>query len=560
MIKRTRLRHANRFRQIINALIRNGFGFFVQKIGLMNEVPGLRKWWVRDKERIKSTEERIRILLEELGPTFVKLGQIASTRNDVFPQLLIDELEKLQDHVTPFSYEEVENVFETEMGETISTYFAEFDETPLAAASIGQVHKAKTKDGRDVAVKVQRPGIHQKIEADLDILHEIAGLADRHIDGVARYRLPKIVKEFSKLVRRELDYTIEGRNADRVRKQTADNPSIYIPEVDWSCTSRKVMTMELIDGKNVNQIDTTSMSKKRRQYISETIAHTICRQIFIDGFYHADPHPGNVYVMDDDVIGLLDFGMVGRLSPELRENLASFVIGILRQNTDDIVKAVGKIGKVPIDLEVQDLKKDVDEFQDLYLSVPLQEIQFGEVVNDLLGLIGSYDIEVPHDVTLVAKALVTIESVVSDLDPELSIIEVVEPLGDELMHEFISMSQIKRRIKGQAIEYFDIFREMPDTIKKSMTLIERGRLRHDMRMPDIDLMSSRFARIGNQLTLSILLLAVSLVLGSLILGITLGDLDNAAGWFRLPVLEVGFLVFFFLFAWLTISILRTRKK
>ncbi|WP_280769559.1 ABC1 kinase family protein [Salipaludibacillus daqingensis] len=560
MLKHTRLRHANRFRQIINALIRNGFGLFVQKIGLMDEVPGPRKWWkVKDKKRIKSTEERIRILLEELGPTFVKLGQIASTRNDIFPQALIEELEKLQDHVTPFSYEEVENVFEVEMEEPILSFFADFDEEPLASASIGQVHKAKTKDGRDVAVKVQRPEIQRKIEADLDILHELASLVERHIDGAERYRLKKLVKEFTKMIRRELDYTIEGRNADRVRKQTADNKHIYIPEVDWTCTTRKVMTMELIDGKNINQVDTSKMSKERREHISETVAHSICRQIFIDGFYHADPHPGNVYIMENDVIAFLDFGMVGRLTTELRGNLAWFVIGILRQNTDDIVKAIQKIGNIPMDLDLQGLKKDVDEFQDLYFSVPLHEIQFGEVVNDLLALIGAYRIEVPHDVTLVAKSLVTIESVISDLDPDLSIIEVVEPLGDELMREFVSPKQIQRRLKAQASEYMDILSDLPDTIKRTMTLIDRGRIRHDVHIPEAELMSSRVSRIGNQLTLSILLLAVSLVLGSLILGITLGDTGNT-GWFRLPVLEIGFFVFFFLFTWLTVSILRTRKK
>jgi len=559
MIKRTKLRHANRFRQIINAFIRNGFGFFVQKIGLMNEVPKLRKWRVKEEKRIKSTEERVRILLEELGPTFVKLGQIASTRNDVFPQRLIDELEKLQDHVTSFSYEEVEKVFEEEMGASITEFFAEFDEVPLASASIGQVHKGKTKDGRDVAVKVQRPGIHGTIEADLDILHELAVLAERHIDGTDRYRLAKLVKEFTKMIRRELDYTIEGRNADRVRKQTEDNPHVYIPKIYWESTTRKILTMELIDGKNVNQIDTAEMSKERREHISETVAHTICRQIFIDGFYHADPHPGNIYIMENDVIAFLDFGMVGRLSAEFRGNLASFVIGIIQQNTDDIVKAISKIGNIPADLDLEGLKKDIDEFQDLYFSVPLHEIQFGEVVNDLLALIGAYDIEVPHDVTLVAKSLVTIESVISDLDPELSIIEVVEPIGDELMREHLSPNQIHKRLKAYAMEYVDILHELPQTIKKSIGLIERGRIHHEIRIPEAELMSVRMARIGNQLTLSILLLAVSLVLGSLILGITLGETDKT-GLLRLPVLEIGFFVFFFLFTWLTISILRTRKK
>ncbi|WP_147804234.1 ABC1 kinase family protein [Alkalicoccus halolimnae] len=559
MLKHARFRQANRFRQIINALIRNGFGFFVQKIGLIDEVPRPRKWRVPEEKRIKSTEERIRILLEELGPAFVKLGQIASTRKDIFPQPLLDELEKLQDHVSPFSYEEVKQVFEDETGDPLSSYFSEFEEEPLASASIGQVHKAKTHDGRKVAVKIQRPGVQKTIETDLDILHEIALLADRHIEGTARYHLPKLVKEFTKMILRELNYKIEGRNADRIRRQTADDPRIYIPEVDWKCTTEKIMTMELIEGTNVNHLDIHSISRERREHISEAITYTICKQIFIDGFYHADPHPGNIYVMENDVIGLLDFGMVGRLTQELRSSLASLVIGILRKNTDDIVKAISKMGRVPLEIDREGLKKEIDDFQDLYFNVPMQEIRFGEVVNDLLALIGSYNIEVPHDVTLVAKALVTVESIISELDPELSIIEVVEPLGDELLREHLSPIHLQRRLRNHALDYLDALSGTPDMIKKTMTLIEKGRLRHEIRLPEVELIGRRYARIGNQLTLSVLLLAVSIVLGSLILGITLGDPAQSL-WLRLPVLELGFLIFFFLFFWLMVSILRTRIK
>ncbi|SES00936.1 ABC1 kinase family protein [Salisediminibacterium halotolerans] len=559
MIKTTRLRHANRFRQIIHALVRNGFGFFVQKIGLMEEVKGPRKWWSKENKHVRTSEERIRHLLEELGPTFVKLGQIASTRNDVFPPRLIAELEKLQDHVSPFSYEEVEDVFYAEMEQSIDEYFASFDKEALASASIGQVHKAVTHDGREVAVKVQRPGIERTIEVDLDILYDLAHLAERQIDGASRYRLTKLVKEFTKMIRRELDYTIEGRNTDRIRQQTADNPNVYIPEIDWTCTTKKVLTMELIDGKNINQIDTSTMTKDRTEHIAETIAQTLTRQIFVDGFYHADPHPGNVFILEDDSIAFLDFGMIGRLTPELRNHLATFVMGIVKQDTDDIVKAVSRIGKVPMDIDRESMRKDIDEFQDLYFSVPLHEIEFGRVVNDLLGLVGSYNIEIPQDVTLVAKSLVTAESLISDLDPDISIIEVVKPLGNELKREHFSAQYLKRKIKTYSMEYVDIFSELPDTLKKAANVIDRGRLRHDVRMPEAEMISNRFARIGNQLTLSILLLAISLILGALILGITLGD-PEAAGWLRLPVLEGAFVLFALLFGWLMISVLRTRKK
>ncbi len=559
MLKHLRFRQANRFRQILNAFIRNGFGFFVQKIGLIDEVPRPQKWRKKEAERIHSTEERIRNLLEELGPTFVKLGQIASTRKDIFPQSLIDELEKLQDHVTSFSYEEVKNVFETEVGESLDDYFDTFEEIPLASASIGQVHKAVTKDGRSVAVKVQRPGIERKISTDLDILYELALLADKHIEGAGNYRLPKLVKEFSKLIMRELDYKIEGRNADRIRSQTENDPRIYIPEVDWTCTTTRVMTMELIEGKNINQLDIEAMGRERRKLIAETITQSICRQIFIDGFYHADPHPGNVYLMKDDKIALLDFGMVGRLTPELRASLASLVIGILKKDTDGIIKSISRMGSAPFELDRQSLKKDLDEFQDLYFSVPLHEIKFGEVVNDLLALVGGHNIEIPHDVTLVAKALVTVESLISEVDHDLSIIKVVEPLGEELVKEYVSFDHLKKKARAHALDYMDAFSGLPEAVKKSMTLVERGRLRHEHRLPEVERIGTRYARIGNQLTLSVLLLAVSLVLGSLILGITIGDPDQSF-WLRLPVLELGFIVFFFLFSWLTISILRNRKK
>ncbi|SDO19174.1 ABC1 kinase family protein [Alkalicoccus daliensis] len=559
MIKYSQLKHAGRFQQIIRALIRNGFGFFVQKIGLFNEIPGLQRMRVKEKQPHKSTEERIRILLEELGPSFVKLGQIASTRNDIFPPALIQELEKLQDHVTEFPLDEAQKVFETEMGEPLSTYFASFREQPLASASIGQVYRAETHDGNAVAVKIQRPGIQRKIEIDLDILHELAGLAERHIHGLQRYHLPTLVKEFSKMIRRELDYTIEGRNTEKIYQQTAEDPNVYIPAIDWRSTTQRVLTMELIAGKNINQLDLSSISSERRRHISEIIANTLCRQIFIDGFYHADPHPGNIFIMKDDAVAFLDFGMVGRLNSDLRASLAKLVMGILRKNTDEIMYAVGKIGNMPPGINRPALKKEIEEFQDLYFSTALQEIQFGKVINDLLSLIGDFDIEIPHDITLVAKSLVTAESLISTLDPDISIIEVVEPLGPEILRQHYSVKRMKRNLHSYALEYMDIIGDLPDTIKKMTATMEKGKLHHDVEIPEMQLLGIRVSQAANQLSLSILLLAVSFILGALILGITLGAPDPS-GLLQLPVLEIGFILFFLLFAWAMISILWKRKK
>lgn len=559
MIKYSQLKHAGRFQQIIRALIRNGFGFFVQKIGLFNEIPGAERWRVKEKQPTKTTEERIRILLEELGPSFVKLGQIASTRNDIFPKQLIQELEKLQDHVSEFSLEEAEKVFASEMGEPLASYFEEFGESPLASASIGQVYKARTHDGKEVAVKIQRPGIQRTIEIDLEILHELVSLAERHITGLRRYHLPTLVKEFSKMIRRELDYTIEGQNTDRIHQQTAEDPSIYIPRVDWNSTTQRVLTMEMIYGENINQLDLDEISPLRRRKMSQVIASTLCRQIFIDGFYHADPHPGNIFLMKEDVIAFIDFGMVGRLNGDLRANLAKLVMGIMKKDADIMYHAISKIGNMPPEIDRANFKKEIEEFQDLYFSTSLHQIKFGKLINDLLGLIGEYEIEIPHDITLVAKSLVTAESLISHLDPEVSIIDVVEPLGPEILQQQYSAKRIKRGLQSYAVEYMDIFSDFPASVKKLTAVMERGNLHHEVHIPEIQKLSQRMTQTGSQLSLSILLLAVSFILGALILGITLGDPDPS-GLLRLPVLELGFVIFFFLFAWAMFSILWKRKK
>lgn len=340
-----RIRHMSRYRDIAIALIRHGFGIVVEEIGFAQFLSLPRKMFFDAKEKDgKTTGERIRLVLQELGPTFVKLGQIASTRPDLLPEEIIHELEKLQDQVSPFSFEEVRNIVQKELGADLNQIFRQFADVPLAAASIGQVHQAILHSGEKVAVKVQRPNIANVIETDLEILQDLAILAERRLEWAARYQIRDMVDEFSRSLRAELDYTIEARNAEKISNQFKNDPNIYIPKVFWEYSTKKVLTMEYVEGVKFNELERLKQNGYNLKNLADRLTKAIFRQIFIEGFFHGDPHPGNVLVLPGEAIAFIDFGMVGRLNPEMKYHFSSLVIALMRQSTDGVIKSICQMG------------------------------------------------------------------------------------------------------------------------------------------------------------------------------------------------------------------------
>ncbi|MFE5323058.1 ABC1 kinase family protein [Paenibacillus sp. NPDC056579] len=552
-----KLRHLQRYRDIAKAFARNGFGFLIKELGLPDLTGSRIGLKERQDARSRTLGERIRIFLEELGPTFIKIGQIASTRPDLLPAHIIEELVKLQDQVPPFPFEQVREVIENEFGEPFDTLFADFQEAPMAAASIGQVHLARLHTGEVVAVKIQRPNIPAIVATDLEILDDLARLAEHRLAWAAKYQLRDMVYELSQSLRAELDYTNEGRNAQRMAKSFERDPHVRFPSIYWDYTSRNVLTMDFIEGVKTTEVQRLDELGYDRKRIAEQIARVVFRQIFIDGFFHADPHPGNIIVLPEGVIGLIDFGMVGRLTPMMKYHFGSLVIALRRNSTDGVLKAIDGIGIIPEDVDMDSLRGDIDELREKYYDVPLSRISLGESVSDLLSVAYEHRIRVPSDLTLLGKTLLTLEGVVTALDPTFSVVNIAEPFGRKLFAERFSPRNVADSVWNQMGEYAELLSEMPSRLREMFGMMKKGKLRMDVSVSELDTFMKKMDRISNRLSFSIVLLSFSIIMVGLIIGSSLGR-QSTLLW-NFPVIEIGFSVAALMFLWMFYSIFKSGR-
>ena len=553
-----RIRHINRYREVASVLARHGFGLILEEMGLINLL-SLPKRIFRTEEEVdpQTLGERLRIALEELGPTYVKMGQIASTRPDILPAYVITELEKLQDQVPPFSFIEASKIIEAELGAAPSDIFMEFDETPIAAASIGQVHYAVLKSGEEVAVKVQRPLIAHTIETDLEILLDLAGLAERRIEWAALYHVRDMVDEFARSLRSELDYSIEGRNAEKIAKQFAEDTTIQIPKVYWEYSKKRVLTLEFMRGVKLSQIENLENLGYNREVLAENLIKAMFKQILVKGFFHGDPHPGNIFVLPGQIISFIDFGMVGRLSPDMKYNFASLVIGMMRQKTEDMIDAVFEMGIVPDDIDRKVLFRDVDLLREKYLDVPLSQVHLGEAVNDLFQIAFRHRILIPSDLVLLGKSLLSLEGIVERLDPNISIVNIAEPFGRQLLKERFNPTILAEKAWHNLKEYTELIVEIPKQTKALLHTIQRGRTRIEIIIPELETFLRKLDRISNQISFSIILLSFSIIMCGLVIASALGK-EPLVFW-HIPAIEAGFVVAAVMFLLLIFSIFRSGR-
>ncbi|MEL1135505.1 AarF/ABC1/UbiB kinase family protein [Desulfitobacterium sp. THU1] len=557
MISR-RIRHAHRYREVATILARNGFGLILEEMGLINLISFSRRILHKEEEVDSRTlGQRLRNALEELGPTYIKIGQIASTRPDLIPEYLIRELEKLQDQVPPFSFVEVTQIIREELGGAPQEIFRHFEERPLAAASIGQVHYAVLKTGEKVAVKVQRPLINDTIETDLEILSDLAALAERRMDWAAFYHVRDMVEEFAASLRNELDYEIEGSNAERISRQFVEDSSIYIPRVHKEYSSKRVLTLEYIQGVKLSQFQDLAELGYDRKVLAENLIKAMFKQILIEGFFHGDPHPGNIFVLPGQVIALIDFGMIGRLSPDMKDHFASLVIGMMRRKTEDMIEAVFAMGIVPEDIDRKILFRDVDLLREKYLDVPLSEVHLGTAVNDLFKVAFKHRIIIPTDLVLLGKSLLSLEGIVEQLDPEISIIDIAEPFGEQLFFERLNPRFIAEKSYRHVKEYLELMLDLPKQARGIFNSIQRGKIRVEIYLPELATFIRKLDRISNQLSFSILLLSFSIMMTGLIIASALGN-EPLVFW-RISAIEAGFIVTGLMFLLLLVSILRSGR-
>jgi ubiquinone biosynthesis protein len=555
-----RVRHFNRYRTIAQILVKNGFAWFLTRIGLSDLLSLPKKWFVGTEEpageRV-SMPRRLRIMLEELGPAFIKVGQVASLRRDLLPEELIQELEKLQDQVPPFSFEEARAIVEDELAAPLDEVFAMFDPEPLAAASLGQVHRAVLRSGEVVAVKVQRPGVQQRVKIDLEILADLAWRAERHLEVAKHYRVTDMVAELSRTVERELDYRTEARNAERIAHESAQNHEVYIPRIYWDYTTPRVLVMEFVQGIKLGDVARLRAEGYDLQELAARAARAVFEQLLIHGFFHADPHPGNLAALPDGRILFLDFGMVGRLTPDMRAHLTSLVIALMRKSTEKIVRALTRMGVVPADVDMARLRRDIDELREKYYDVPLSEVSLGESVRDIFTVAYKHRIQIPADLTLVGKTLLTIEGVVENLDPTFRIMDVAEPFGRRLLAEKVHPQRVAGRLLRNLETLSDLAVDLPQLLQELVEQTRRGAFEFNLKLPELDQLLQRLDRISNRLSFSLILLSFSIFMAGWMVASSLTNPKLPL--LGVPTTDVGLLIIFIMLAWLIWSIFRSGR-
>ncbi|MEK3799879.1 AarF/UbiB family protein [Peribacillus sp. FSL H8-0477] len=552
-----RMKHAQRYQEIISAFLRNGFGYLVKDLGLLERLPFQKKVLSDKNSRNRTTGERLRLMLQELGPTFVKLGQMASTRRDILPEDIIFELEKLQDQVSPFSFQQVRQIIEEELGDDLENLFSEFDETPLATASIGQVHRARLHTNERVAVKVQRPHIRPLVKTDLEILDDLARIMESRIDRAKRFQLREIIEEFSKSLTLELDYQTEGRNSEKISRPSMNDETIKVPRVYWSHTTAKVLTMEYISGVKVNNLTRLEEEGYDRKVIAERIAHSMLHQILIEGFFHGDPHPGNIIILPGDRIVWMDFGMVGRLSANMQNQFALLALSMKSGSTNGIIKAISEMGVIPFDTDMSALHVDIDELRDRYYDVPLSQISLGGAVSDLLTVAYKHQIMIPAELTMLAKALLTVEALVEMLDHEFSIMNAAEPFGKQLLKERYNPKKIAANAWEHLTEYTEILADLPKKLREVASTIQKGKMRLEITIPELNIFLKKMDRISNRLSFAIVVLAFSIIMVGLIIGSSISG--QASLLWKLPVIEIGSCIALLMFLWLIFAIFKSGR-
>ncbi len=555
LISRT-YRHVNRYRQILTVLIRYGFEGLVDRLGIAHYLEVGLQFLSRERraqvERL-STPERIRLVLEELGPTFIKLGQVLSTRPDLVPADIVDELAKLQQHVPPFPFEQVRTIVEEELGHPLKDVFEQFTETSMAAASIGQVHRAVLRGGEEVVVKVQRPRIRETIEVDLEILLHLAVLVERHLEGWKLQRPSRIVEEFARVLERELDFAIEARHLERFATQFHDDDTIYVPKVFHEASRQRVLTLEYVDVIPVTDAQALQRAGLNPRVLAARGTELTLKQLFVHGFFHADPHPGNAFALPGNVICLLDFGMMGRLDRQGREGFADLVYAVAQRNPDGAATALLRLTTHEEDVEPDPrlIARDVEELIDLHVPVQLGQLDFSRLVQELLTLVRRHRLTIPADLVMMLKAAATSERLVAQLDPDLNFIAAAEPYVRRIQLERMKPRRLVQDALSSGGELIQLARDLPAGLRDLLRLAKRGALKLGFEHRGLEHMVNTHERIANRLVFAIVVAAL-IVGSSLIVHSRLPPT-----WHDIPVIGlVGFLAAGLMGFWLLVAILR----
>lgn len=508
------IRSIRRYLNIVRVLSTYGFDQALEMLGLADMVVRSRRLFRISSPDIArlTAAERMRLALEELGPTFVKLGQILSTRPDIIPHAFVKEFEKLQDNVPSFSFEEVLAQIEHELGGPSDEFFESIDPQPLAAASIAQVHRARLKSGEDVVIKVRRPNIVVVVESDISALMALAGLAERHVPGSELYDPVSVVREFARTIRREMDFAREGHTIEKFRDNFSGTPWMFFPKVHWEQSSRAILTMEYVSGVKVSDSERLAGQGLDCKLIARRGADSFLEMVLKHGFFHGDLHPGNVMILPDNVICLLDYGIVGRLDESLKTFLTDILSAIVNRDMDEVVSLLLFAGDISESLDIRALKRDLFNFIDGYYEIPLREIEVGRMLMEFIEIITLYSIRIPTDLMLLAKSLVQIEGMGRALDPTFDMAEHLRPFIIKALRKKYSPFRITRDINQMLYSYLNLARTIPRDLKEIINRINRNKFKIDLEHRGLDKFTAEFDRSINRLSTSMILAAI--IIGS----------------------------------------------
>ncbi|GBD16296.1 putative protein kinase UbiB [bacterium HR26] len=528
--------HRRRVAEIVAVLSRHGLGWLLDQLGFGTLATRERGRFRRPRLDHRATGAvHLRMALEELGPTFIKIGQVLSTREDLLPAEYISELARLRDRVPPVPTDAVVQEIERTFGRPLADLFSEFDPEPLASASIGQVHAARLRIGTAVVVKVRKPGIAEAIEEDLAILAQLARVAQRRAPLAEFYDLVGLVDEFAWTIRAELDYRREGRNADKLRQQFSGNPDIVIPSVIWERTAESVLTLKRIDGIPIDDVAALDRAGIDRSALAQRAARFVLDAILVHGFFHADPHPGNFAVLPDGRIVAYDFGMVGRLDPETRDNLLEGLVGVIRQEPDRVIDALIRLNIIRHEAERAGLRRDLQHLIDRYYGMALGEYRLQEVIGDLLAIVRRRRLVLPTELMLVLKTLMMHEGVGRHLDPKFEPFTVAEPYVRRILLERYLPQNWLPRFAETADDSIRLLIELPRRIDRLLRQLEHSDIEVTMHIAEAQQIIQRLSAMINRLIIAILVAAGLISLGLLL---SVWHPDWLLAWLG-PVMGVG---------------------
>ena len=532
LFKQKQTRHLKRYREIATILARHGLGWLALQLNLGGLIPFHRGLLGHPKRKEPYTQaEHMRMALEDLGATFIKLGQILSTRPDLVPPEYIIQFSKLQDSAPPFPYAEVAEIIQKELGAPPEKIFKVFETQPRASASIGQVHNARLKDDSLVVVKVQRPGVEALIEQDLEVLGDLARFASQHTELGAYYDVEGWFEEFAFVLRNELDYTYEGHNAERIRRNFAGDERLYVPPIYWEYSTKRVLTMEEISGIKINDFESLNKAGLDRRRIAENCAHIALTMTYEHGFFHADPHPGNLFVLPNEVIAVIDYGIIGRLDENLRLSLLRMDMALARKDADRLVDELMVLGISKGSLRRHVFKRDLDHFIQRFYDKPLKEITASQVFNGLVSVSLRHRLQLPSDLIVLFKVIAMSEGLAGQLDPEFKLMEFAEPYFKRFWLQSRSLGRQVRKIAEGTQELAELSYEIPRHARHLLGQLERGEVTFIYRLEGLQESLRQFQQAANRVSMSILAAALVIGLGLLMLIYHPPGWEKYGGWF-----------------------------